>query len=524
MSVATAPTPQASEPSRLAALRDRVNQWPGRRWLHERFIGHPGWVITGRWLLLLVATAIAFWRTLNAVGEEMGAQTAIGYVPVVMVLTVIAVIGIAVRRGDEPPIYDRQTDVIAGLIVLFLALACQVMVNPRYAQAYLTTHMDLLAMWLFMLGTAILLFGLRPVARYRWAWLVLLTIWPVPLRIVVLTLRLGSLGAGIVTVMIAALATAIAVGRTRRRAFFGAAAATVLGLSILALCYLVLGTRAPLMLIMPAPLLCAAVVGVVMYIEYRNRADRSWGPMGRPFLPPTLARIGRPIFVIAACTAILAFVPVPAVGTWPSAVIPGMRMGVPLAVPDGWTETDIKRDTWVQRIYGEGAVLYRQMLTQRVGSIDYDKQERPRVVAVDSITVPRPLSLEVYSYIFRYNLVGNRFGAALEIDLPHGVRSWIWNVVDDRRYLTYTVMSWWWTDGDQTQQVILWAVDDHQANALFPEPRITIAQNLNTMMTVMFRGNASIQDETPSYKDKPLLSLLGAELVDAQVARAGSTP
>ena len=40
-----------------------------------------------------------------------------------LILALIAVIGVSWRTVDELPIYDRQTDVIAGMVVLILALA-----------------------------------------------------------------------------------------------------------------------------------------------------------------------------------------------------------------------------------------------------------------------------------------------------------------------------------------------------------------------------------------------------------------
>ncbi|WLP92256.1 hypothetical protein [Gordonia sp. NB41Y] len=483
--------------------------------------GTPAWTITMRWVALIATTAVAFWRTLAALATEIGAQTLIVIVPVVVLLAGMAAAGTALRRHDEPPIYDRQTDVIVGGIVLFIALAVEVMVNPRYSQAYLTVHMDLLSMWLFVLGAAILLFGLRPVSRYRWAWLVLLMIWPIPLRVLILSVGRGALGAAFLMVLIAAAATAVATGRTVRRGLIGAGLAALVGSLAIVTMYVVLDIRRLVLVATIPALLCAAVAFSVMYVDYRRRPGRSWSPMGRPLLDPTLRRVGRPALLLVSATVLTAFVPLPQVGTWPSATIPGMAIGKPLVVPAGWRQASEQRYEWVRRLYGTTSVLYRQLLVQKVGSTAFDKDARTRRVMVDSVDAARPLALEVYPYIFRYNLVGDRFGPAVEVPLPHGVRSWVWSVVDDERYLTYTVLSWWWNNGARTQQIILWAVDNHEPDAQFPPPRITIGQNLNTMMTVFFRGNASIADTDPAYKDRGLLTLLATELVNAQVERAG---
>lgn len=476
-----------------------------------------------RWVILLALIGLAFWRTLRALVEEMAAQTLISYVPVMVLLTVIAAVGVSWREHDEPPIHDRQTDVIAAVMVLVPAVALQAMVTPRYGQVYLTTHVDLLALWLFTLGGAIVMFGLRPVARYRWVWLVFLAIFPIPVRVLILWLGGGGATAGGVIVALAAGATAVAAGRTARRALFGAVVSAAVG--VVALYVISLGwshfggSPAPLaaMVSIP-PLLCALVACAVTYID-RRRGRGNWSPLlGRRIQPPSLPRVGRPIILVVVCAALLALVPVPPVGTWPSARISALQTDVPLPVPDGWTAESVERYDWVTRLMGPGSVLIRQTLVQNEGSTQFDPEGRPRRVVVDTVDSRRPLALEVYPNIFRYNLVGNRFSPAVEVPMPHGVRAWVWNVVDDGRYLTYDVVSWWWNNGSRTQQVMIWAVDNHEPDAYFPEPRITIAENLNSMFTVLFRGNAAIQDGDPQYKDRDLIVPLARDIVDATVA------
>lgn len=476
-----------------------------------------------RWAILLALTVLAFWRTIRAIAEEMLAHTLISYVPVLILLTIIAAVGVSFRGHDEPPIHDRQTDVIVATVILVPALALQVMVTPRYGQVYLTTHVDLLALWLFTLGGAVVMFGLRPVVRYRWVWVIFLGIFPVPVRVAILWLGGGPLIAGAVVVALASAATAVAAGRTRRRALFGAALSGAVGLvGLFALYYgwIVFGGSVPPLAVMVSipPLGCALVACTVTYIDRRRRRV-GWGPLlGRPVNPPTLPRVGRPFLLAVVVAVLLAFIPVPPVGTWPSARIPELRTDEPLPVPAGWTQESVERYDWVSRLYGPGSVLIRQVLVQNRGSTQYDDLGRPRRVVVDTVDSIRPLALEVYPNIFRYNLVGDRFSSSVEVPMPHGVRAWMWNVVDDSRYLTYDVVSWWWNNGYRTQQVMIWAVDNHEPDAYFPQPRITIAENLNSMLTVLFRGNAVIQDGDPQYKDRNLVVPLARDIVEAVVA------
>ncbi len=144
-----------------------------------------------------------------------------------------------------------------------------------------------------------------------------------------------------------------------------------------------------------------------------------------------------------------------------------------------------------------GAVLVRQVLVQGVGSRAFDKFGRPRRVVVDSVDSRRPLALEVYPDLFRYDLSDERVSEPVAVALPLGVEGKMWNVVDDDKYLTYTVVSWWWNNGSRTQQVMLWAVDNHEPEAYFPQPRITIAANVSALMTVLLRGNAVLLDSNP---------------------------
>ncbi|MCK8613253.1 hypothetical protein [Gordonia sp. C13] len=485
----------------------------------------PGEFMTLRWLFLIGCTVLAFWNTILAVVDEMQAQTLIVYVPVLIILCVIAAVGVSWKRVDEPPIYDRQTDVIVGIVVLILALALKSLVNPRYARSYLTTHMDLLALWLFVLGAAVLVFGLRPVARYRWVWLLFLLVFPIPMRALLLAMGGTSPIAGFILVLVAMAATAIAVGSGRQRKAVAALIAGAIGLGTLGLLYLV---NTPRNLLIPVPALVAALAATsLMLYDHRRQGGQDWAPPAPAELtPPKVAAVGRPLLVVLVAAIALAFVPTPAVGsTWQSNLYPQLKVGELLVVPAGWREESAEVHRWGSKLYGPGASLIRQIMVQGTGSRAYDKFGRPRRVAVDSVDSRRPLALEVYPDLFRYDLSDERVSEPVRVALPMGVDGKIWNVVDDKRYLTYTVVSWWWTNGNRTEQVMLWAVDNHEADAYFPEPRVTILANIDALMTVLLRGDAVLLDSNPQYKDRALLVDLAGDLIRTQLeAGAGEEP
>ncbi|NED70232.1 hypothetical protein G3I15_55860, partial [Streptomyces sp. SID10244] len=132
---------------------------------------------------------------------------------------------------------------------------------------------------MFLLGSSCLMFGLRPVARYRWVWLLLLMIWPVPYRVEVLTFGGGPLVAGGIMVAFGAAATAVATARTPRRGLFGAAIAGAVGAVALIGLRLVF-PNASMMAYQTVPAVGAALVASAwLYIDYRRRQGDSWSPL-----------------------------------------------------------------------------------------------------------------------------------------------------------------------------------------------------------------------------------------------------
>ncbi|NED65162.1 hypothetical protein G3I15_29965, partial [Streptomyces sp. SID10244] len=67
----------------------------------------------------------------------------------------------------------------------------------------------------------------------------------------------------------------------------------------------------------------------------------------------------------------------------------------------------------------------------------------------------------------------------------------------DESYLTYNRLSWNWNNGERTQRVTLLSVDNHDPDAVFPTPDMTIARNLSTFLTVLLRGTSVTVDLEP---------------------------
>ncbi|AZG47953.1 hypothetical protein [Gordonia insulae] len=472
-----------------------------------------------RWVVLVGMAVFAYWSTLDAILVEAKSGTLITYLPAAVVLTLMACIGIGLRQGDEFPIYDRQTDIIVGTVTLVLSLCIEAMLTPRYASTYLSLHIDLLSMWLFLLGGAVMLFGLRPVARYRWAWFLLLSIFPLPYRILVITFGATRVAASIVMLILAVGAAAVAVGRTRRRGLAGAALAAVAGIMVL-VALKVYAPDAPIYVYQwVPPVACVFVTGVVMYIDQR----RDWGhlkPLERPLNPITAPDVLRGTIFTALVAVLITLIPVPDIRPSAGVTVPGLNMTPPLSVPSNWRQVSVKPYD-VSSLYGPGAAATRQDLRQAEGDVKYDKFSRPRKVVVDAITTSRPLTLDVYSTIVDYNLVGDRFSRRVPVPLPHGMNGVLQTIVDDTNFLTYNRLVWRWNDGGVAQQVSLISVDDHEPDAIFPQPQLTLWRNVNSLITVLFRGNSVTEDKTPVFKDRDLLVMCASDLIETQIDKIG---
>ena len=68
------------------------------------------------------------------------------------------------------------------------------------------------------------------------------------------------------------------------------------------------------------------------------------------------------------------------------------------------------------------------------------------------------------------------------------------------------------------------AVDNHEPDALFPEPSGGLVPTLRTMIIILFRGNSATWDRDPVFKDADMLTEFSKGLIDAQLARIGAHP
>ncbi|MGV0642567.1 hypothetical protein ABQE44_04095 [Mycolicibacterium sp. XJ2546] len=172
---------------------------------------HPSYRLAVRWAFIVACTAVAFHDSIASVIRTTRNEGVGGYVWVVPAAAVLVAIGVARRHRTELPIHDRQTDIIVGSMGLVLAVLVQAVLVPRFALYFYLLRLDLVAMWLFVLSSSIVLFGLRPVIRFAWVWGLMFMVFSLPYYLSVVFLGGGKFAAGASTLIIAAIGTGIGV-------------------------------------------------------------------------------------------------------------------------------------------------------------------------------------------------------------------------------------------------------------------------------------------------------------------------
>lgn len=495
----------------------------GRRGFLERWYGvHPTYRLVVRWGLISLLTFVAFRQSWFSLAETSRADGLGAFVWTVMGAAVLVAIGVARRNRTELPIHDRQTDIIVGFMCLVLAVLIQGVLVTRYTLFFHLLRLDLLAMWFFVLGCCIMLFGLRPVTRFAWVWSLLLLVFSLPYHITVIALGGGKVAAGGAALIIAGFGTGIAVGRTVRRGAIGSLCAWLVGFAVLFAINFFF-PDAPLQVFQEIPALTAiCVVGSYMFVRSRRGRPKQW--LDRKVEPLAARQVGSVVPLLVAVAVILATFPLPTAVTTapvsrssPGPLVPGQE----LVTPAGWDTTDRADYQAVERLYGNNSVLVRQRMTAEVGNPAWDKYARPRTVVVDSIVSELPFDFDVYPARVLYGLTSARLSPLQQVDLGMGITGNLLSVVDDDLLVTWNSLQFAWGDRELAQRVTVFAVDNHEPDAPFPQPTSNLLPTLRTLLTLLFRGNAVLDQRTPTFKDGELLTVFGRALVAAQFRDAG---
>lgn len=491
---------------------------PARTPILDRYYGvHPLYRVSVRWLLIIILTAIAFGDTFVSLAMTTREGGIGGYVWTVPLVAGLVAIGVARRKRTELPIHDRQTDIIVGGMGLGMAVLIMAALLERYALYFHLLRLDVIAAWLFVASCCVVLFGLRPVIRFAWVWAMFALAFALPYYFAVILLGGGKFAAGAATLLIAAIGTGTAVGRSYRRGVAGSLGAWVVGFAVL-ITISELTPNAPMAVYQQVPAVTAiSVVGLLMFFQSRWGAPKRL--LDRKVEPLASKQVwaGLPLVIVATVALSLCSLPTETTTARISRPSPDrLVQGRPLDAPIGWTVTEQREYPQVHRLYGDGAVLVRQYMLADSGNPRTDKLSRPRTVVVDSIVSRRPFSFGTYPARVVYGLTSARMSPARVIDLDMGVQGRLTSVVDDSLLVTWNSVQFAWGDNRLAQRVTIFAVDNHDPDAPFPSPSTSVGSNIRTLLTLLFRGNAVLDERTPVFKDEELLRTFSRALVAGQ--------
>ncbi|MCX6483146.1 MAG: hypothetical protein NT146_07720 [Mycobacterium sp.] len=475
-----------------------------------------------RWEFLATITVIAFHESLRSLIAGTRAGSLIGYVWFMLLAMLVAGVAVAWRQHTELPIHDRQTDVIVGSLGMLITLMVQGILLQRYSQYFLLLRIDLVAMWFFVISSSTLLFGLRPLARFASVFALPVLMTPLAYQVLVIFFGGSRVAAGAGTVLIAAAASAIALGRNRIHALTGALAAWCVGLVFLFLMEFT-APDAPLLAFQMIPATLALLVVNSGGFFLHARRGIPIRTLNRKVRPLATKQIGSVIPVVLAVGAALSFINMPTQAA-PTPLEKEMIFGRTLAAPAGWQMTSETNYSWVRRIHGRDATLIRHQFVADVGDPRWDKFARPRTVVVDATSTWRPISLQVFPSTILYDKSSSRISEPKFIDLGHGITGALRTAVDEKLLVSFDLLSFTWRNNGSAQRVQIASVDNHDEDALFPEPNGGMVPEIRQMFSVLFRGNAVTVNTEPTFKDAEMLTVFGRGLVDAQLARAEQSP
>lgn len=432
-----------------------------------------GYDHAARWALLTVLLAAGFHDTWLRVAREQaaGAGSLVLLAPILgAALTAVA---LHLQRRPELPIHDRQSDKIAGTIVLAIALMVQWLVLPRYTESYVLLHLDVLAAWVFLLGGCVFLFGLRRTGSFWPAWIILVVVPPDAVRLA--SYALGGGGAAQIVVILLVVVTGPAV---------------------------------------------VAAPGILRQVRRRAPVGSGGGDHGRARSAVVSRREAwrsAPLLVVAALVLALAPLP-PGVSERMSAGPPTLD-GPGQVIPEGWQELETVDYPWAGRMFGQSATLQRQMIRATRVRADWDQLLRPRVAVVQSLTVAGTGVLELFPLEMTFDLSAARVSPPRTVDLGRGVTARYRTVIDEANLLTWSLMTFAWSrdrDRGRVQRVTLITVDNHEFDAVFPPTVPGTRSTFTRLWNLLLRGSAAVTDTNPQDKDLAMLAELGTELVETQ--------
>jgi hypothetical protein len=494
------------------------NEWGESPGAGAEGLTHPAsdertapWALLARLVLVVVLGLVAFHHSIVSVFHGITSGSVLVYL-----LAVPLYAGLASAANNRRPGYQvasgvRRRDVLLGALVCGLALAVTALLDPRLSAVHDLWRIDMLMLWLFLLGATTLTFGSRQVRRSWPFWAVLLLVWPFPVRLGVAAFGGGLGGAVLLVVVVLAV---VAYGHRRhdppRWQVLGSTFAVAA--VVTALCAL---PTHPQRLLWPS--VFASVVAALWWAG--STRPRAWEPV-----PERRVRGSSAVLVGLALLGLGVLPPIAPPPAAPSAPtgITAIAVG-PVSVP-GFSTTSAAFSTKERRYFGRTSTWQRVHL-QQDGSGGRPAPEG-REIVVDVISTPRPQSLQLYPVTTTYPMARLSTTPDARLDLGHGVAGELFRAEDARQHVAYTLLAFTWRlpvdmsmaggyvgpPAQLTQRFTLIAVDGRRAGAAFPEPGNAALDGLQGVLASL-TSKGTARAGTGVAADEQLLEETARQLV-----------
>lgn len=489
------------------------NEQPSPRQIHFS-LDKPLRALVFRWTIVALLTAVAFGETGLRIVDEIQAGAGSAILLVTPLCAAVAGIGVARRTTGELPIHDRQTDVIVGLVLGVIASMLQWLVIPRYSSLYALVHVDVLAAVLFVLTCCVFIFGLRRTSRFWPVWIVLFGVSPLALRYVAASAGGGAVSQSVVLVILAALCVGFGSAHNIRRGIVATGVSISCGVTAIFLCSLFDDSAYSVMRQTVPPVVALATV--TLFLKTPGWKD----PWLRPNQVVSFRQVMKSLPILALAAVFLAVAPLPRPAAERTAVGPPGDVAQGMIIPDAWEEMSSNDETWAEGMFGPEASVHQQVIRSSEQRWDWDEKGRPRVAVVQTVNVHRAGVFEIFPVDLTLDLRDSRIGPRTTVQLGHNVSARFRTVIDEKNYLSWSLLTFIWTREDGTaQRVMVLTIDNHDFDAAFPKMVPGTSSTLMRLASVMLRGSSAVNTSESMDKDRGLLIELGRNLVEAQWTR-----
>lgn len=490
------------EPDGDAPARD-----PAWTWCPDLFAHAVSSALTVSWRLALVIAVAASlsYRPLRAAVEHPSAQ----HLWVIPVWAALVVLGERRRGARERPIHDRQTDGIIAAGLLGLSGLVYWTVVPRLGIDAPRFWLEVPLVVLFVMGWSVALFGTRPVLRHGRALLFVLVFgWPLTYRILIEVASGFGTADFMALIGIAAVASAVTVGRPLWHALLAAALTVALG---------ALGTLLPFTASLTRDLAISATAPILACLPWLAGSLRGSirSARTRRLIVPR-ARLAEGLAILMG---VVLWTGVGAMADPPTSRLASPRMLAAIeSAPPGWELLASIDVPSADIVFGGDAVWSRTYWSAaESNSSARGRDGAPRRIIIDDVRVKDSSQLTLMPFPADYELATWARSPVVTLETVEPFRLAVMAAALERPTdvsLGAVLVSVDLAVADESgQRLTVIAVDDHRVTAPFPEPGRGFRADTWATVQRLLRGDEASALRPERVDDARLLEAVLADLL-----------